>query len=141
MVWVVWCLNGGGIDQQRHARQPSHSSDCNSLYSPLLQVLSAINSWRAMLPASEVVAQKAQGQEVAHAAQLMGLRVNKKERRSEEEVIQMRVSTVWWERCTAPGWPGQAVHWWQGGSDGGVVVASRGAHCLSPWPRHPCSSR
>ena len=45
-----------------------------------------------MLPASEVVAQKAQGQEVAHAAQLMGLRVNKRERRSEEEVIQMRVS-------------------------------------------------
>lgn len=49
-----------------------------------------------MLPASEVVATKAEGQEVAHAATLMGLRVNAAQRQSEDEVIAMRVGGCQW---------------------------------------------
>ena len=39
---------------------------------PPLQVLNAINQWRNMLPASEVVARNAQALETAHAAAVRG---------------------------------------------------------------------
>jgi hypothetical protein len=81
-----------------HVKQLQTSSEFNSLPSscpPLAQVFNAIQAWRDMLPASEVVAQKVQGQEVQHAAALMGLHVNKQDRRSENEIIAMRVSE-WW---------------------------------------------
>ncbi len=44
-----------------------------------------------MLPASEVVAQQAEGAEAAHAAKLMGLRVNTRQRQNENDLIAMRV--------------------------------------------------
>lgn len=44
-----------------------------------------------MLPASEVVAQSAQEGEAAHAAALMGLHVDMRQRQSPNEIIAMRV--------------------------------------------------
>ena len=59
------------------------------------QVFNAIQTWRDMPSASQVVAAKAQGREVQHAAALMGFRVNRRERQSEDAIIAMRVG----------GWP------------------------------------
>ncbi|KAL4451948.1 hypothetical protein ABPG75_007610 [Micractinium tetrahymenae] len=66
-------------------------ADRGELDSLEYQVFQAIQEWRRMLPASEVVAQKAQGAEAAHAAALMGLRVNTRQRQDENELIAMRL--------------------------------------------------
>ncbi|EFN55772.1 hypothetical protein CHLNCDRAFT_51983 [Chlorella variabilis] len=55
------------------------------------QVFNAIQTWRDMPSASQVVAAKAQGREVQHAAALMGFRVNRRERQSEDAIIAMRL--------------------------------------------------
>ncbi|PSC70731.1 strawberry notch [Micractinium conductrix] len=55
------------------------------------QVLQAIEAWRQMRPAHEVVAEKAQGLEVERAAELMGLKIDKQQHQAENEVIAMRL--------------------------------------------------
>lgn len=74
------------------------------------QVFQAIQEWRRMLPASEVVAQRAQGAEAAHAATLMGLRVNTHQRQNENELIAMRVrSRGQANRCTLTAMEGEYI--------------------------------
>ena len=51
----------------------------------------AINAWRGMPRASEAAASQAAGSEQVQEATLMGLNMDKNERRSENDIIAMRV--------------------------------------------------
>lgn len=114
--WVA-CAVGEQLQEAqpcRHMQPPSSPSRPHTSHPPTAhphtpQVFTAVQSWRQMLPASEVVKRAAQGEEARHAAHLMGLTVDPKQRRNEDELIAMRVGLGGWcDGLMGDGWVGVA---------------------------------